>query len=236
MTSMTVSPAHALVHLSAVQGVATVTLARTAARNALVPEMLLDLCVALETAGRREDVHCVLLLSAHRDFSVGTDLGRLLRALHSPDPQAYAAELAGLLNQAMLSLMRLRQPVVVAAGGRVVGGALGLLLAADVVIAAEDARFAPEPPEAGLAPCGGWQALLPRLAGVRRARAGLLLAHEIDAVTARDWGIVTELAPPGGGRARYRERRQAQPCGRPGRAGSGTRGRAYALHRGARWR
>ncbi len=154
----------------------------------------------------------------------------------APIRRPIAAELAGLLNQAMLSLMRLRQPVVVAAGGRVVGGALGLLLAADVVIAAEDARFAPEPPEAGLAPCGGWQALLPRLAGVRRARAGLLLAHEIDAVTARDWGIVTELAPPGGGRARYRERRQAQPCGRPGRAGSGTRGRAYALHRGARWR
>ncbi len=184
-----------LVRLAAASGVATVTLARAPMHNALVPEMLLDLCVALETAGRREDVRCVLLQAEGEDFSIGPDLRRLAREMRGPGLQAYAAELAGLLNQAMLTLMRLTQPVLARVHGRVEGLALGLVLAADVVIATEDARFTAGQPGAGLAPGGGWTALLPRLAGARRAGAGLLLEREIVAGEARDWGIVTELAP-----------------------------------------
>lgn len=183
-----------LVRLAAGGGVATVTLARPAMRNALVPEMLLDLCVALETAGRREDVRCVLLQAEGDDFSIGPDLRRLALEMRGPGLQGYAAELAGLLNQAMLTLMRLTQPVVARVHGRVEGLALGLVLAADVVIAGEEARFTAGQPGSGLAPGGGWTALLPRLAGARRAGAGLLLEREILAREARDWGIVTEVA------------------------------------------
>lgn len=187
-----------LVRLAAASGVATVTLARPSMHNALVPEMLLDLCVALETAGRREDVRCLLLQADGADFSIGPDLRRLAREMSGPGLQAYAAELAGLLNQAMLTLMRLTQPVVARVHGRVEGLALGLVLAADVVIAGEDARFTAGQPGAGLAPGGGWTALLPRLAGARRAGAGLLLEREILAREACDWGVVTELAPAAG--------------------------------------
>lgn len=187
-----------LVRLAAASGVATVTLSRPSMHNALVPEMLLDLCVALETAGRREDVRCLLLQADGADFSIGPDLRRLAREMSGPGMQAYAAELAGLLNQAMLTLMRLTQPVVARVQGRVEGLALGLVLAADVVIAGEDARFTAGQPGAGLAPAGGWTALLPRLAGARRAGAGLMLAREIGALEARDWGIVTEFLPCGG--------------------------------------
>lgn len=187
-----------LVRLGAAAGVATVTLARASMRNALVPEMLLDLCVALETAGRRDDVRCVLLQAEGKDFSIGPDLRRLAREMRGTGLQAHAAELAGLLNQTMLTLMRLTQPVVARVHGRVEGLALGLLLAADVVIAAEDARFTAGQAGAGLAPGGGWTALMPRLAGARRAGAGLLLEREIPAREARDWGIVTEVAPPAG--------------------------------------
>lgn len=184
-----------LVRLAAVSGVATVTLARPSMHNALVPEMLLDLCVALETAGRREDVRCLLLQADGPEFSIGADLRRLAREMSGPGLQAYAAELAGLLNQAMLTLMRLTQPVVARVHGRVDGLALGLVLAADVGIAGEDARFTAGQPGAGLAPGGGWSALLPRLAGARRAGAGLLLEREIGALEACDWGIVTEVLP-----------------------------------------
>lgn len=186
-----------LVRLSAASGVATVTLARPWMHNALVPEMLLDLCVALETAGRRDDVRCVLVQAEGDDFSIGPDLRRLAREMRGAGLQAYAAELAGLLNQAMLTLMRLTQPIVARVHGRVEGIALGLALAADVVIAGEDARFAAGQPGAGLAPAGGWSALVPRLAGARRAGAGLLLEREIAASEAHDWGIVTEVTPVG---------------------------------------
>jgi 2-(1,2-epoxy-1,2-dihydrophenyl)acetyl-CoA isomerase len=184
-----------LVRLGASGGVATVTLARPRMRNALVPELLLDLCVALETAGRRDDVRCVLLLAEGDAFSIGLDLRRLAQEMRGPGLAAYGAELVGLLNQAMLTLMRLRQPVVAAAHGRVGGAALGLLLAADLVVAAEDTRFSAGYAVSGLSPDGGWTALLPRVAGARRAGAGLLLDRAISAAEARDWGLVTELVP-----------------------------------------
>lgn len=184
-----------LVRLGASEGVATVTLARPRMRNALVPELLLDLCVALETAGRRDDVRCVLLLAEGDAFSIGLDLRRLGQEMRGPGLAAYGAELVGLLNQSMLTLMRLRQPVVAAAHGRVGGAALGLLLAADLVVAAEHTRFSAGYAVSGLSPDGGWTALLPRVAGARRAGAGLLLDREIGAAEARDWGLVTELVP-----------------------------------------
>lgn len=184
-----------LVRLGTGAGVATVTLARPRMRNALVPELLLDLCVALETAGRRDDVRCLLLLAEGEAFSIGCDMRRLAREMQGPGLQAYAAELVGLLNQAMLTLMRLPQPVVAGVHGAVEGGALGLVLAADVVVAAEDARLSAGYSGAGFSPDGGWTALLPRLAGQRRAGAGLLLDQSITAAQARDWGVVTEVVP-----------------------------------------
>ena len=184
-----------LVRMAAADGVATITLARPRMRNALVPELLLDLCVALETAGRRDDVRCVLLLAEGDAFSIGLDLRRLAREMRGSGLQPYAAELVGLLNQAMLTLMRLRQPVVAAAHGRVEGAALGLLLASDLVVAAEDTSFGAGYAVSGLSPDGGWTALLPRVAGSRRAGAGLLLDRAISAAQARDWGLVNDLVP-----------------------------------------
>lgn len=190
--------AGALVKLAAAAGVATITLARPGMRNALVPELLLDLCVALETAGRRDDVRCVLLQAEGDAFSVGEDLRRLALEMQGPRLQAYSAELVGLLNQAVLSLLRLAQPVVASVQGEVAGGSIGLVLAADVVIAADTARFRAHPAGAGFSPDGGWTALLPRLAGARRAGAGLLLNRAIGAHEARDWGIVTDVVPAAG--------------------------------------
>lgn len=186
---------HPLVRLAAAGGVATVTLARPEMRNALVPELLLDLCVALETAGRRDDVRCLLLRAEGEAFSIGLDLRRLAHEMRGPGGAAYAAELLGLLNQAMLTLMRLRQPVVAAVHGRIGGAALGLLLGADLAVACQDARFSAGYRASGLPPEGGWTALLPRVAGIRRAGAGVLLDREIGATEALDWGLVTEVAP-----------------------------------------
>lgn len=186
----------ALVKLSAADGVATITLARPRMRNALVPELLLDLCVALETVGRRDDVRCALLAAEGDAFSIGEDLRRLAIEMQGTRLQAYSAELVGLLNQAVLSLMRLPQPVVAAIQGRVTGGAIGLVLAADVAFAADDALIGAHAAGIGLSPDGGWTALLPRLVGPRRAGAGLLLNRAFDAGEARARGLVAEVVAP----------------------------------------
>ena len=178
-------------------GVASVTLARPTMQNALVPELLLDLCVALETVARRDDVRCVLLLAEGDSFSIGGDMRRFAREMRGPGLQAYSAELVGLLNQAVLSLMRLPQPVIAGVHGLVTGGSLGLVLGCDLAIASKAVRFKAHYASAGFSPDGGWTALLPALIGTRRAAAGLLLNRTVSAEEALAWGLVNELAEPG---------------------------------------
>jgi len=178
-------------------GIALLTLARPAVGNALVPDLLLDLCVALEAIARRDDVRSVVLAADGEHFSLGGDMRRFVSEMQGPGLQTYSAELVGLLNQSIVALLRLPQPVVAAVDGPVVGGSIGLVLACDVVIASERAVFRAQHARAGFAPDGGWTAMLPRVVGVRRAAAGVLLDREISAAEACDWGIATTLVPAG---------------------------------------
>lgn len=187
-----VAPSVRLVHAGAVS---TVTLARASMRNALVPDLLLDLCVSLEEIGRREETRAVVLAADGDSFSIGGDLRRLAREMQGAALETYSAELVGLLNQAIVSLLRLPQPVVGAVHGTVAGGAVGLVLGCDVVVAADDCRFEPQYARAGFTPEGGWTALLPQVVGRRRATACLLLDRALPADEALACGLVTQLAP-----------------------------------------
>jgi len=85
--------------------------------------------------------------------------------------------------------------VVAAVHGLVTGGSIGLVLACDVVVAADDAAFKAHYASAGFTPDGGWTALLPALVGRRRAAACVLLNRTLAAAEALAWGMVTQLAP-----------------------------------------
>lgn len=183
-----------LVRVAHAGAVATLTLARPAMRNALVPDLLLDLCVALEETARRAETRAVILAADGDAFSIGGDMRRFAREMDGSALEAYSAELVGLLNQAILSLLRLPQPVVAAVHGLVTGGSIGLVLASDVVVAAEDAAFKAHYASAGFTPDGGWTALMPALVGRHRAAACVLLNRTLSAVDAHAWGLVTQLA------------------------------------------
>lgn len=191
------SARRALVRVAHAGPVATLTLARPAMHNALVPDLLLDLCVALEQIGRRSETRAVVLAAEGEAFSIGGDMRRFAAEMAGPALQTYAAELVGLLNQAVLALLGLPQPVVAAVHGHVTGGSLGLVLACDLVVMADDAVFKAHYATAGFTPDGGWTALLPRLVGTRRAAACLMLNRSLDARQSLDWGVVNELAPAG---------------------------------------
>ena len=173
--------------------VATLTLARPAMHNALVPDLLLDLCVALEEIARRTETRAVILAAEGEAFSIGGDMRRFAREMSGPALETYAAELVGLLNQAILSLLRLPQPVVAAVHGIVTGGSIGLVLASDVVVAADDSAFKAHYASAGFTPDGGWTALMPATIGRRRAAACVLLNRTLPAAEALACGLVTQL-------------------------------------------
>jgi 2-(1,2-epoxy-1,2-dihydrophenyl)acetyl-CoA isomerase len=189
------SARRALVRVAHAGPVTTLSLARPAMHNALVPDLLLDLCVALEQIGRRGETRAVALAADGPSFSIGGDMRRFAAEMRGAALQTYAAELVGLLNQAVLALLRLPQPVVAAVHGPVTGGSLGLVLACDLAVMADDAVFKAHYATAGFTPDGGWTALLPRLIGARRAAACLLLNRSLAAREALDWGLVNELAP-----------------------------------------
>jgi 2-(1,2-epoxy-1,2-dihydrophenyl)acetyl-CoA isomerase len=180
-----------LVRVERADGVAHIVLSRPGMHNALVPELLDDLLAELGQLGEDPGCRAVLLAAEGPAFSIGGDMRRFQReraALHE-----YSAGLVGRLNQAILALIDLPQPVVAAVHGIVTGGSIGLVLAADLVYLAPQVVFKAHYASAGFAPDGGWTALLGRIAGVHRAAAALLLNRSVRAEEAVVWGLANEV-------------------------------------------
>ncbi len=173
-------------------GVVRLMLARSAMHNALVPELLDDLLAALRDLAQSADCGAVVLAADGPAFSIGGDMRRFQRERQG-DLHAYASGLVGKLNEAILALVDLPQPVVAAVHGVVTGGSIGLVLATDLVYLAPQAVFKAHYATAGFGPDGGWTALVGRLAGTRRAAAALLLNRTVRAEEAVAWGLANEV-------------------------------------------
>lgn len=180
-----------LVRIERADAVARVVLCRVGMHNALVPELLADLIAAL--AGLKDDASCraIVLAADGPAFSIGGDMRRFQR--ERGDLRAYGHGLVGQLNEAILALIDLPQPVVAAVHGIVTGGSIGLVLAADLVMLAPHVVFKAHYVTAGFGPDGGWTALASRLAGRRRAAAALLQNRSIRADEAVAWGLANEI-------------------------------------------
>lgn len=173
---------------------AHVVLNRPARHNALVPALLTDLRAALREAAAAAPA--ALLLSANgRSFSTGGDVRAFFEAGREGRRQ-YAEAVVGLLNQAILDLLALPCPSLAAVHGLVTGGALGLVLGCDLVLATPRASFAPWYVTVGFSPDGGWTALLPERIGRARALEIQLLNRTLSAEQALSYGLVQELVQP----------------------------------------
>lgn len=177
--------------LSVSDGVATIRLGRPDAGNALdLPAALALRDAVAEIARTVGDIAVVVIRAEGRLFCAGGDVRAMATA---PDRAAFVAELAGVLHEALTGLRALPVPVVAVAQGTAAGAGVGLLLATDIVLAAEHATFVAAYPSVGLSPDCGVSALLPAAVGARRAALFLLTGTRIDAATALDWGLVTEV-------------------------------------------
>ncbi|MDQ6526899.1 enoyl-CoA hydratase-related protein [Nocardioides sp. LHD-245] len=172
--------------------IAIVTLNRPGAANSIdleVAHQLLDATLAIATDG---SVRAVLLRGRGRLFCAGGDvrsfdgepeLARRLRAITAP------------LHAAVSALRRMDPPVVAAVHGPAAGAGLGLVCAADLVVAARSASFVAAYADIGLSPDAGVSWFLPRLVGPRRAALLTLTGYRLDAQEAAHWGLVTQVVP-----------------------------------------
>lgn len=173
--------------------VARLTLNRPERHNSLVPELLDELLAALRIVAAREDVSAVVLAAKGRSFSTGGDLSGFLA--HWDDIESYSRRIVGGLNEVVLAMLRLPQPIVAAVQGWTTGGSLGLVLGADVVLLAPDARFAPFYTEVGFSPDGGWCAILPERIGRGLAAEIQYRNLTLDAETAVARGLANRVVP-----------------------------------------
>jgi 2-(1,2-epoxy-1,2-dihydrophenyl)acetyl-CoA isomerase len=178
-------------------GLATITLNRPEARNALSDAMKAQLLAAVQECERDEAVRCVLIRAAGDHFMAGGDVKGFHAAL-AADRAAYAAAFEQRVievHQIVYSLRRMAKPVLVAAQGGVAGFGMSLLMAADFAIVADDAFFTLAYRNIGLSPDGCATYLLPRLIGERRAMELMLLGERFDAGRALDMGLVNRVVP-----------------------------------------
>jgi 2-(1,2-epoxy-1,2-dihydrophenyl)acetyl-CoA isomerase len=183
--------------LTAIDGaIATVTLNRPERHNSLVPALLRDLGDAIARCEAEAGARVLVLRAAGRSFSTGGDL-RGFRE-RAEDVAQYADELVGLLNDVVVRLFDCHLPVIAVVDGQVTGGAMGFVLASDIVLVTDRASFTPYYVATGFAPDGGWTALLPDVIGRTRASSVQVLNQTISAEQALAWGLATAHADSAG--------------------------------------
>lgn len=172
---------------------AIVTLNRPERHNSLVPELLESYLSALHEVSATPGIRVMLLFAKGPSFSTGGDLLGFLE--HRKNMAAYAREIVTLLNQVIMAMIDLPQPIVTAVHGPVTGGSLGLVMASDIVLIAPEGTITPYYSEVGFSPDGGWTAILPELIGNRRTAELLMLNHTIRPEEAVAWGIANRIVP-----------------------------------------
>ena len=171
---------------------ATLTLNRPEKLNAIDPEMLAALELALRDLVRAVDVRVVILAGAGgRAFSVGADINAW-SALHPLDMWRWWIRDG---HRVFAALAALPQPVIAVLDGYTFGGGLELALAADLRLAADHAEFSQPEVRLGTVPGWGGTQRLPALIGAARAKQLIYSGARIDAATAERWGLVNEVVP-----------------------------------------
>lgn len=172
-------------------GVATITINRPQVLNALSLQTLREMADAVDAARDGGAARALLVTGAGPAFSSGADLNPAAMDPRMANDRGIGLEIG--FNPLMERLMRLPIPYVAAVNGVLAGGAVGLALAADIVIAGRSAYLLQPFARIGLVPDVGATWLLPRLAGRARAMAMMMLGERVPAEQARDWGLIHDV-------------------------------------------
>jgi len=191
MTGTGGDAAPATIQLAVADGVATITLDRPEALNALTVPMKQELLAALRRVERDATVRAVILTGAGRAFCAGQDLRERLE----PDAAPLGEELRQRYNPIIRAMRNLPKPIVGAINGVAAGAGASLAFACDLRIAAEEASFALAFGRVGLVPDSGATYSLPRLVGTARAAQIALLNDAIPAPEAERIGLVNRVVP-----------------------------------------
>ncbi|MFT4212633.1 MAG: enoyl-CoA hydratase-related protein [Microbacterium sp.] len=173
-------------------GLARLTFNRPASLNAMDFEMGQRWRELAHEVTSDPSIGAVILDAAGPAFCAGGDVIAMSQA---DAGGTEITRMAHVIHDGIRTFVASDKPIVAAVQGAVAGGGLGLMLTADHIVASERARFVSRYANIGLTPDLGVSTLLPAAIGQRRALRLLLQDETIDAATALDWGLVSEVVP-----------------------------------------
>ncbi len=184
-------------------GVAWITINRPAAGNAITPDVRNSIIDRLAEVNASYEARAVVLTAAgEKHFCTGADL-RAQRAAPPPKPEGApdrivgdgARTIATGIQALSAAIQDCEKPVVCALNGTAAGGGAMMVLACDLVIAADTARIIQVFVRRGLLPDGGVAYLLPRLVGMHKAKELVFFGDDLSAGDAERIGIVNKVVP-----------------------------------------
>ena len=173
--------------------IATVTLNRPEALNALSTALRQGLAEAFDELAGDEGTRVVILTGAGRAFCAGVDL----KELGQRGTTGYGGKTTAVVElDPVRSMAELPQPVIGAINGFAVTGGFELALACDLLIASTEARFSDTHARVGILPGRGLSQRLCRAIGIYRAKELSLTGNYLEASRAYDWGLVSRVVSP----------------------------------------
>jgi enoyl-CoA hydratase len=169
-------------------GVVVITINRPQAKNAIDRVTAEALCAAVDELESRDDLSVGVLTGADGTFCAGMDLKAFLRG---ESPSIEGRGLAGITERPPV------KPLIAAVEGWALAGGCELALAADIIVAAESAKFGLPEVKRGLVAAAGGLLRLPKVMSYSQAMLLSLTGDPISAVEAQRHGLVTVLAEPG---------------------------------------
>ncbi|HSO94749.1 MAG TPA: enoyl-CoA hydratase-related protein [Acidimicrobiia bacterium] len=179
------------------------TLNRPDAGNAITPAVRNRLIEHLDHANTSFDVRAVVLTATgERHFCTGADL-RSGRAAPPPKPEGAPDRVAGEaarmirtgIQRLIGAMLDCEKPIITAVNGTAAGGGAAMVLASDLVLAADHARIIQVFVRRGLIPDGGGTYLLPRLVGLQKAKELIFFGDDLSAADAERIGLVNKVVP-----------------------------------------
>ena len=173
--------------------VATVTLNRPEAMNALSRALRAELAAAMRALAADDSVRAIILTGAgERAFTAGLDL----KELGADASNLGAANAEDADENPVKAIDLCPQPVIGAINGVAITGGFEVALACDILIASTHARFADTHARVGIMPGWGLSQKLSRIIGIGRAKQLSLTGNFLGAEAARDWGLVNSVVAP----------------------------------------
>jgi len=173
------------------ENIATITFQRPEKFNSFVREMALDFQDALDSVAKNDEVRCVVITGSGKAFCAGQDL----QEATDPNGPALSKIVSEHYNPVILKIRDLEKPVIAAVNGVAAGAGANIALACDIVVATESASFIQAFSKIGLIPDSGGTYTLPRLIGLQRASALMMMGDKVSAADALQMGMIYKVFP-----------------------------------------